>query len=290
VWIDALTNYITALGYASGDQSKFDQFWPVDLHLIGKEILWFHAVYWPAMLFSLGLEPPKRIFAHGWWISGGRKMSKSLGNFIDLARIRALINDYTLDGLRYYLVRAAPFGADLDFTDVDFNKSFNELANVTGNCLNRTVKMIGRYFDGKVPPAGDLEAIDRDLLAKVEALPAQLAAAYERLELQQCAMLPVELARAANGYIDATEPFKLAKDPASAKRLATVLYVAAEAIRQALTALLPILPHKAADGLSQLGISVGDGKTLDQMFAIRLVAGSKLGEAQPLFPKLETKK
>jgi methionyl-tRNA synthetase len=291
VWIDALTNYVTAPGYASGDQSKFDQFWPADLHLIGKEILWFHAVYWPAMLFSLGLEPPKKIFAHGWWISGGRKMSKSLGNFIDLSRIRALINDYTLDALRYYLVRAAPFGADLDFTDADFAKSFGELANVVGNCLNRTVKMIGRYFDGKVPATSpdDFQDIDRTLMAKIEALPAAMRKAYEGVELQQCAMLPVELARAANGYIDATEPFKLAKDPASAKRLATVLYVAAEAIRQSLTALLPILPHKAADGLGQLGISVG-GKTLDQMFVQPLTAGTKLGEATPLFPKLEAKK
>jgi len=289
VWIDALTNYITALGYASGDESKFNQFWPVDVHLIGKEILWFHSVYWPAMLFSLGLELPKKIFAHGWWISGGRKMSKSLGNFIDLEKLRSLISDYTLDGLRYYLLRAAPFGADLDFTDADFAKAFGELANVVGNCLNRTVKMIGRYFEGKVPQDGELEQIDRDLIAKAQALPASLAAAYDKMELQQCALLPVELARAANGYIDATEPFKLAKNPASAARLATVLYVAAEAIRCSVTGLLPILPHKAAEGLTQLGISV-EGKTLDQMFGESLKAGAKLGDGQPLFPKLEVKK
>jgi methionyl-tRNA synthetase len=292
VWIDALTNYITALGYASSDTSRFGQFWPADVHLIGKEILWFHAVYWPAMLFSLGLEPPRQIFAHGWWTSGGRKMSKSLGNFIDLARLRQLIVEYSLDGLRYHLLRAAPFGADLDFSDADMAKSFKELADVVGNCLNRTVKMIGRYFNGVVPavaPEGGLESIDRDLIARIDALPARLTAAYERMELQQCALLPVELARAANGYIDATEPFKLAKDPAAAGRLATVLHISADAIRQSLIALLPILPHKAAEGLSQLGISVGE-TTLDQMFVNRLEAGATLGEAKPLFPKLDTKK
>ena len=289
VWIDALTNYITALGYASSDTSKFKQFWPADVHLIGKEILWFHAVYWPAILFSLGLEPPRQIFAHGWWTSGGRKMSKSLGNFIDLARLRQLTVEYSLDGLRYHLLRAAPFGADLDFSDADMAKSFKELADVVGNCLNRTVKMIGRYFNGVVPAAAELETIDRDLIARIDALPARVIAAYERMELQQCALLPVELARAANGYIDATEPFKLAKDPASAGRLATVLHISVNAIRQSLIALLPILPHKAAEGLEQMGISVS-GTPLDQMFANRLAAGAKLGEAKPLFPKIETKK
>jgi methionyl-tRNA synthetase len=287
VWIDALSNYITALGYGTGDQSKFERFWPADVHLIGKEILWFHAVYWPAMLFSLGLEPPKQIFAHGWWTSGGRKMSKSLGNFIDLPKLRTMISDYSLDALRYYLVRAAPFGSDLDFSDGDFQKAFAELANVAGNCLNRTVKMIGRYHGGALPPASEMEEIDRQLLAKAQALPNDLAAAYQNMELQQCAMLPMELARATNGYIDATEPFKL-KGPNSAARLGTVLSVAAEAIRQALIGLLPVLPHKAAEGLGQLGIAT-DGKTLAELFSASWPPGSKIGEAKPLFPKLEVK-
>jgi len=288
VWIDALSNYITALGYGTENQQQFDQFWPADVHLIGKEILWFHAVYWPAMLFSLNLPIPHQVYGHGWWTSGGRKMSKSLGNFIDLAKLRAMVTDYSLDAVRYYLLRVAPFGADLDFNDADFTKAFNELANVLGNGLNRTVKMIGRYYEGVVPQAAELTTIEQDLNARAAALPGQLREAYQRLELQSCAMLPVELCRAVNGYIDATEPFKLAKDPASAGRLATVLATAADVIRQALVGLLPILPHKAAAGLAQLGIEV-QGKTLEQLFSQKSLSGSRVGPGEALFPKIDRK-
>ena len=119
------------------DDSRFKKFWPANVHLIGKEILWFHTVYWPAVLMGLGVELPRQVFAHGWWTAEGRKMSKTVGNFIDLERLRKVIATYGLDALRYYLLRAAPFGSDLDWSDADFNKSFNELANVLGNCLNR---------------------------------------------------------------------------------------------------------------------------------------------------------
>ncbi len=180
---------------------------------------------------------------------------------------------------------AAPFGSDLDWTDADFLKSFNELKNVVGNCLNRTVKMIDRYRGGILPPAGDLQQIDRDLLAQGEKLPSQIAAAYDRVELQQCAELPVQLARLTNGYIDATEPFKLAKDVAQAGRLDTVLNVAAHSIHRSLIGLLPILPKKAAEGLSQLKIDA-TGKTFDWLYANPPTAGAKLGDAQPLFPNV----
>ena len=287
VWIDALSNYITALGYGSGDQTLFDKFWPANVHVIGKDILWFHTVYWPAMLFSLGLELPKRVAAHGWWISGERKMSKSLGNFVGLEELRGVIATYSLDALRYYLVRAAPFGSDLLWTDADLHKAFNELKNVLGNCLNRTVKMVERYRGGVLPAATELLPIDRDLLERAAKLPGDIAAAYERLELQQCAMLPIELARAANGYIDATEPFKLAKDAAQAGRLDTVLSVAATVIHHCLTALLPILPQKAAEGLAQLGVQSA-GKTLAQLHSQAPAAGVKVGPGQPLFPNVES--
>jgi methionyl-tRNA synthetase len=286
VWIDALSNYITALGYASKDATLFDQFWPADLHIIGKEILWFHAVYWPAMLFSLNLPLPKKIYAHGWWTSAGRKMSKTMGNFIDLEKLRAVIGTYSLDALRYYLLRAAPFGNDLDWTDADLTKSFNELKNVVGNCLNRTIKMVENYRQGALPAAGDVQPVDRELLDKAGQLAGQVADAYGRMELQQCAMLPVELARAANGYIDTTQPFKLAKDPAQTARLDTVLNTAAQAIYQCLVALLPILPDKAAAGLRQLGISI-EGKSLAELHANGPAAGAKLGPGTPLFPNID---
>src|SRR5205814_10345530 len=135
VWIYARSNYNTTLGYAIDDDALYKKFWPADVHLIGKEILWFHTVYWPAILMSLGEPLPKQVFAHGWWTAEGRKMSKSMGNFIDLEKLRSIINTYGQDSLRFYLLRAAPFGHDLDFSDPDFLKSFNELRNVLGNLL-----------------------------------------------------------------------------------------------------------------------------------------------------------
>src|SRR5688572_3006591 len=290
VWIDALSNYITALDYPGEESggagpspgrnnSLFNKFWPADVHLIGKEILWFHTVYWPAILFSLDLPLPKQIFAHGWWTAEGRKMGKSTGNFIDLEKLRAISSSYSQDALRYYLLRAAPFGSDLDFAQADFEKAFNELANVVGNCLNRTIKMIGQYRDGVVPPIGDVEDVDNHLVEQTAALPRKLADAYRRLALQECATLPVELARATNGYIDATAPFKLKKDESKGKRLDTVLNRSAQAIKTALVALLPVLPDKAREGLEQLGVSV-EGRTLGQLFDAPLSPGHKLGEGK----------
>ena len=287
VWIDALSNYITALGYAAGDRSRFERYWPVDVHLIGKEILWFHTVYWPAVLMGIGAELPRSVFAHGWWTSGGRKMSKTLGNFIDLEKIRGIVGKYGLDSLRYYLLRAAPFGSDLDWNDGDFMKAFGELANVLGNCLNRVVKMIGRYRGGVLPAVvGELEEIDRGLVARTAGLEGELGKAYENCELQHCAVLPLELARATNGYIEMTAPFGLAKNPAKAGRLDTVLNVSAQAVYRALVGFLPILPHKAVEGLRQLGVDVS-GKDMAELLGSDLPAGQKLGEGQPLFPRVE---
>jgi methionyl-tRNA synthetase len=288
VWIDALSNYITALGYASDDDARFRKYWPADVHLIGKEILWFHTVYWPAILLSLGLELPRQVFAHGWWTAEGRKMGKSTGNFIDLPRLRQIISTYSLDALRYYLLRAAPFGNDLNFSETDFAKSFAELANVVGNCLNRTVKMIARYRNGVLPPAGESDAMDESLIQPRQRLRGAIVDSYQRLALQDCATLPLDLARATNGYIDSTAPFSLAKDPAKASRLDTVLNLSAQSIYSALVALLPILPEKAAAGLAQLGVNPA-GRTLDWLLATPLPAGQKLGEGTPLFPRVDAR-
>ncbi|MGH7214658.1 MAG: methionine--tRNA ligase [Tepidisphaeraceae bacterium] len=290
VWIDALSNYVSAPGYGRpGEDERFQKYWPADVHLIGKEIMWFHTVYWPAMLMGLGVELPKQVFAHGWWTAEGKKMSKSMGNFIDLGKLRAVIWTHGQDALRYYLLRAAPFGSDLDWSDADFAKSFNELANVVGNCLNRLLKMTGKYRGGVLPAPGDSADVDAHLRDQLAAFPAKLRGAYGRIALHECALLPVELARATNGYIDATEPFKLAKDESKKGRLDTVLNLSAQAIHQTLVALLPVLPDKAAQGLKQLGVDVS-GKTLDQLLSQPLPANHKLGEGQPLFPKVETGK
>ena len=283
VWIDALSNYITALGYASDNDERFKKYWPADVHLIGKEILWFHTVYWPAILFSLGIDLPKQVFAHGWWTAGGRKMGKSLGNFIDLDKLRTITSTYSLDALRYYLLRAAPFGADLDWTDADFNKSYNELSRVVGNCLNRILKMVGNYRSGVIPAVGETADIDTHLVEQTTKLHDFLSQAYAKLELQQCALLPVDLARTINGYIDATEPFKL---PRESKRLDTVLNRSAQAIKNTLVGLLPVLPEKAAAGLGQLGIQV-EGRHFGELLNTELPPGHRLGEGRPLFPKVE---
>lgn len=287
VWIDALSNYITALGYLSDDDSRFRRYWPADVHLIGKEIMWFHTVYWPAMLLALGVELPRQVFAHGWWTAEGKKMSKSMGNFIDLARLRAVNAAYGRDALRYYLLRAAPFGSDLDWNDADFAKSYNELGNVVGNLLNRVLNMIGKYRSGQVPAVGERTAGEDQLVeAPSAALAGELADAYGKLELQRAVTLPVELARAANAYIDATRPFTLAKDPSKSSRLDTVLNLSAQAVYGALVGLLPVLPEKAALGLKQMNVDV-TGKTLADLLSRPLPAGHQLGTGTPLFPKVE---
>ena len=287
VWIDALTNYISALGYGSADESRFAQYWPADVHLIGKEIMWFHTVYWPAMLMGLGLPLPKTIFAHGWWTSEGKKMSKTLGNFIDLERIRAKIATYGEDSLRYYLLRAAPFGSDLNWSDADFTKTYVELANVVGNLLNRVLKMIGKYRDGKIPPVPQQHHHDYPhLLEQRRGLEREIAGFYQQFELHQAAGWPVELARTANGFIEQTQPFALAKDPSQSGLLDTVLNHAAQHVYCVLVALLPVLPEKARQGLAQLNVTV-EGRTMAELLSRPLADGHQLGEGSPLFPKIE---
>jgi methionyl-tRNA synthetase len=289
VWIDALANYVSALGYGrEGDNALFQKFWPADVHLIGKEIMWFHTVYWPAMLFSLNLPLPKVVFAHGWWTADGKKMSKSMGNFIGLEKLREVISKYSEDALRYYLLRAAPFGSDLDWSEKEFHSAYFELSKKLGNCLNRTTNMTGRYRENTVPAAGELQDLDRHLTEQIDALPGKLASAYQRYALQECAMIPIELVRAIDGYIEATAPFKLAKDPAQSGRLDTVLNLLIRGMHAALVGLLPILPEKAAAGLKQLGIETGS-RTLAELFALSPAVGQKLGEAAALFPQVEVK-
>ena len=284
VWIDALSNYVTALGYP--DAQPYKKFWPANVHLIGKEILWFHAVYWPAMLMALGVALPKVIFAHGWWTSDGKKMSKTLGNFIDLARLDVVIETYSLDTLRYYLLRAAPFGADMDWKDTELANAYSELGNVVGNLLNRTLNMVHKYRAGVVPVA--IEKTERDVALQrlISELPGALAGAYDELSLQRAALLPVELARAANTYVDQTAPFKLAKDPAASAQLDTVLNLCVHSCKAILAALLPVLPQKAVAGLAQLNVPI-EGIDIDTLITSQLPTGHVLGTPSVLFPRIE---
>ena len=280
VWVDALSNYVTALGYSSQDQSRFDHYWPADVHLIGKEILWFHTVYWPCMLMSLGLPLPKQVYAHGWWTSEGRKMGKSTGNFVGLGELRGVIEHYGLDALRYYLLRAAPFGSDLDWQADELHRSYLELANVLGNGLNRVLKMTAKYRDGVLPAAGDGPTL------KSENLKSEIAGAWADLRLHDAATLPLDLAREMNGYIDRTEPFKLAKDESKSDELDAVLHHSAVALYRALVALLPVLPEKAAAGLRQMNVDPA-GRTFADLMDNPPSPGHQFGEAEPLFPRLD---
>jgi methionyl-tRNA synthetase len=215
-------------------------------------------------------------------------MSKTMGNFIGLEKLRGLAAAHGgFDAIRYYLLRAATFGNDLDWAeeDKDFLKAYDELLKVLGNCLNRVLSMANKYRSGALPAVGDRDVIDDSLEARINEFEGKLAEAYRNLDLQQCVMLPIDLARATNGYVDATEPFKLAKDPAKSGRLDTVLNLAAQAIHRAMVGLLPVLPEKAAAGLKQLGIE-SEGKRFAELFR-PLPAGHQLGQGQPLFPKVE---
>ncbi len=285
VWVDALPNYATVLGYNSDDTTRFDKFWPADVHLIGKEILWFHTVYWPCILMSLGLPLPKQVFAHGWWTSEGKKMSKSMGNFIGLDELRRVTDYYGLDALRYYLLRAAPFGSDLDWQADELHRAYLELANVLGNGLNRVLKMTGKYRDGALP---DAEAAasgreDEALLEASNSLSEKVTSAWTSLELQSAATLAIDLVREMNGYIDRTEPFKLAKDELQAARLDAVLHHAAIALYRALIALLPVLPDKAAAGLKQMNVNV-EGRTFADLMANPAPARPPVRRSQPALP------
>ena len=289
VWIDALSNYYTALGLPEvGDEynGARPQYWPCDVHLIGKDILWFHAVYWPCMLMALDIPLPKCIFAHGWWMSEGKKMQKTLGNFISREQIAAICAEYSRDAYRYFLLRAVPFGADGDFSREALLRRYNaDLANGIGNLLSRTVKMIGKYYDGEVPQPGDTPAEAADVLAAAKDLHGGATAAMEACRFHEYLDKLFVLESATNRFIEVTEPFKLAKDASQADRLAAILYTCGEAVRIILLYLTPVMPETAAAGLEQLGCTA-DGVPLSEAGQWgRLAAGTRTHKGEGLFPR-----
>ena len=289
VWIDALSNYITALGYppvGRDDDNRYWSYWPADLQLIGKDILWFHAVYWPCMLMALGLPLPRTVFAHGWWTSEGKKMSKTLGNFISREVIADLCQEYSVDVYRWFLLRAVTFGTDGDFSREHFQVRYNsELANGIGNLLSRTVNMIGRYFSNAVPAPGPDDARAAEVRSTAEALCSSAVSSMESCAFTQYLERINELAAATNRYIDTTEPFKVAKDDSRRDELATILWTCAEAVRVILVYLAPMMPSTASRGLAQLGLA-GDGQPLQAsgQWGV-LKAGSTVAKGDALFPR-----
>ncbi|MBO7369327.1 MAG: methionine--tRNA ligase, partial [Clostridia bacterium] len=294
VWIDALSNYITALGYASEDDSLYKKFWPCDIHMTGKEIIRFHAIIWPAILMSLGEEVPKKVYGHGWLLIGGDKLSKSKEGKIatELTDPKDFVARYGSDPLRYYLLREIPFGSDGAYTNEAFlNRLNSDLANDLGNLVSRTTAMINQYFGGALPKQGELEEVDKDLISVAEGMLGKVKAAMESLNVPDALVEIFRLIGRANKYIDETMPWILAKDPDKKERLGTVLYNLAESIRFAATVLKCYLTKAPAKILALFGIdekSVKDFSSLDKFGWLK--EGTIIEKSQPIFPRIDVKK
>lgn len=284
VWLDALSNYITFCGYdPDGNHSEhYKKFWPADLHLIGKDIVRFHTIYWPIFLMSMGEPLPKQVFGHPWLLVKGDKMSKSLGNVI---YADDLVNLFGVDAIRYFVLHEMPFAADGIMTyELIIERINSELANILGNLVNRTVAMSNKYFDGQIMAPNTPDALDAELKAVALAMPGKLKAKMDELKVADAIDEIFVLLRRANKYIDETMPWALAKDEATKPRLGTVLYNLLEAIRFAAVALESFLPDTSARILKQLNVENGGLESLKEFG--QLVPGGKVGPGEILFARL----
>lgn len=285
VWVDALSNYITSLGYPDESNEKFQKYWPADLHLVGKEIVRFHTIIWPCLLMALNLELPKQVFGHGWLIINGGKISKSLGNYKDP---REYIENYGVDAVRYYALREVPFGSDGNFSEEALiTRTNTDLANTLGNLVNRTISMSHKYFECQILNPKVTEDIDNELINSVLNLKDIVEEKMNALKVNEAIDEIMEVLKKCNKYIDDTTPWILAKDESKKERLATVLYNLLESIRICTILLSPYIPTTSKNIFEQLNTNETSYDSINEFGKLEI--DNKLNEPKILFARIETK-